>query len=700
MLVNEMFTWTPYPFLRILAAFGGGILFYNFSPFGVLGSQFYPSLLIGLTLCFLLVRFLKLPNRLAISGNIGLLIVFLLGMIRLDQYRATNDIQHIIHEAGTIEGYSARVNSGCVDKGKYHIYQIDIMGAHIDGHPEMKTGKVHLYVRKNGETDCPLGYGDKIALAMSPFRLPPPKNPHEFNYQQYMAGKNIYYQQFVDRADLKILEEGYKNSIMATAIYLRGEFAGLIDQYVAGEQEKAIAQALILGIRDGLDQETKRSFSATGAMHVLAVSGLHVGIIIIIISFLLKPIKKKKGGKFISAFVCVVFLWFFAMVTGLSPSILRAVTMFSIIIIGQAFYSRPSIYNSLALSAFVLLWYDPNFMFSVGFQLSYIAVLGIVYIYPKIYGQLTFYAWLPDKIWSVTCLSVAAQLATFPLTLYYFHQFPVYFLISNLIVIPAAFLIMSLGITLIALGYTVLAPIIGGALHYLISGLNFVVSFIEDLNLSLIDWLYLTPEQTILIYLMIAGWCCLCHYRQFRFAYGLLVLALAISAMGTLSLLDQSKAEKLIFYEIGGESVFDQIKGLKADLVEVRTINNLELVRFQVEPNRLNNHLGKINENNLRLVEGGHAGIAYYWWKGKKFVFVKKPIDGLQMSAKIEADYLVISNDVRVSAQFLKENIDCKEIIVDSSNSYLSCRRIERMARALQIKCRILRNEGALTISL
>lgn len=696
-----MFTWTPYPFLRILVAFGAGILFSNYSSIEGLGGSNYNWLLIGLLLCFLWVRFTKLPNRLVISGNFGLLIVFLIGTMRFYQYKDINDPLHIIHEDGVIEGYSAQVNSGCVDKGKYHLYQIDVEGARIDSLSHQKTGKVHLYVRKNGAANCPLGYGDKVALAMPPFRLPAPKNPHEFNYQQYMAGQNIYYQQFVDVADVKILEKGSKSSVMATAINLRNEFAGLIDQHVAGEQERAIAQALILGIRDGLDQETKRSFSASGAMHVLAVSGLHVGIIIIIISFLLKPINKKKGGKIVSTVVQISFLWFLAMVTGLSPSILRAVTMFSIIIIGQAFYSRPSIYNSLALSAFVLLWYDPNFMFSVGFQLSYIAVLGIVYIYPKIYGRLTFYAWLPDKIWSVTCLSVAAQLATFPLTLYYFHQFPVYFLISNLVVIPAAFLIMSLGIALIALGYTVVAPLIGGGLYYLIMGLNFVVSFIENLKLSLIDWLYLTPEQTLLIYLMIAGCCCLCHYRQFRFTYCLFVLALAISVVGTYSLLDQSRKEKLIFYEIGGESVFDQIEGLRADLVEVQAINNLDLVRFQVEPNRLSNHLAKIRaDKNQQLIEGGTDGFAYYLWKGKKFVFIRKSVEQLRLSTKIHTDYLVISNNIRVSADFLRANIQCGEIIVDSSNSYRSCHAIERIARMLQINCRILRNEGALTISL
>ena len=446
-----MFIWTPYPFLRIITAFIVGILVAKFQLVEVSMDNYSIYVLPGVIFIFLLVWFSKIPNRLVIAGNLGLLLVMLVAVIRFADYREINNPNHIIHSHKEIDGYIAEVNSACVVKEKYFIYEVDVIKVFIDNTFETKQGKVHLYIRKENQLDKPLQYGDKIALNKSPFRLPPPKNPHEFNYMEYMAGRNIYYQQFVDVADIDIIAQGSAYSVMSWCLGLRNHFGGLIEKHVKGEQETAIAKALIRGIRDGLDQDTKRSYSASGAMHVLAVSGLHVGIIIVIISFLLRPISKSKTGKIISSVISIIFLWVFAFVTGLSPSILRAVTMFSIIIVGQTFHSRPSIYNSLALSAFVLLFYNPNFLFSVGFQLSYIAVLGIVYIYPLIHNTITFDNWLFEKMWAITCLSIAAQMATFPLTLYYFHQFPVYFLISNLLVIPAAFLIMSLGIALIVL---------------------------------------------------------------------------------------------------------------------------------------------------------------------------------------------------------------------------------------------------------
>lgn len=696
-----MFIWTPYPFLRIIITFIIGILIAKFQLIVVSLNHYSSYALLVLIFIFLLVWFSNISNRLFITGNLGLIIVMLVAIIRFDYYSEINNPDHIIHSNKKIEGYVAEVNSACVVKEKYFIYEVDIVKVLIGNDVEQKQGKVHLYIRKESLLDKPLKYGDKIALNQSPFRLPPPKNPYEFNYMEYMAGRNIYFQQFVDVEQIKVIGLGSPYSIMAWCLSLRNHFGSLIEKHVKGKQETAIAKALILGIRDGLDQDIKRSYSASGAMHVLAVSGLHVGIIIVIISFLLRPIAKNKAGKIISSMISIIFLWVFAFVTGLSPSILRAVTMFSVIIIGQMFYSRPSIYNSLALSAFVLLFYNPNFLFSVGFQLSYIAVLGIVYIYPLIHNSYTFDNWLLEKMWAITCLSIAAQLATFPLTLYYFHQFPVYFLISNLLVIPAAFLIMSLGIALIVFGLTPLALLIGMVLQKLIYALNAVVSFIEKLDFSLIDWLYLSPLQTIFIYLMIVFSFALIYYRKFRFLWVLTFLAITISTLGTVSLLRQSETRKLTFYEIGGESVLDRIEGLNSELINIKEIGNLELVRYQVEPNRLNNHLSKITIDSLpnSIKPSKYTGLSYYYWNGKKFVFLQNSIDSLAFIYKIETDYLVISNDASVDADLLMSNFQFDEIIVDSSNGYRTCRFFEQFADKFNLKCRILRNEGALTIA-
>lgn len=646
-------------------------------------------------------KLLKANRYLIISGNLGLIVVFIVGCLRFWDYDQTNNEHHIIHLDHEVGGYTAKVNSSYLEKEKYFIYEIDILTTYRKENISKKSGKINLYVRKTSDSIPPLKYGDKIIIGKSPFRLPPPKNPHEFNYMEYMAGRNIYFQQFVNEDEIKVVSNNPEWSVMAYAIRLRTHFAKTIEINVKGKKEQAIAKALILGIRDGLDNQVKRSFSAAGAMHVLAVSGLHVGIIIAIISFLLKPISKRRNGKVLSTIISLSCLWLYAMVAGLSPSILRATTMFSVMIIGQAYNTRQNIYNSLALSAGILLFVNPNYLFSVGFQLSYIAVLGIVYIYPLIHRKLIFNNFFLEQVWSFTCLSIAAQLATFPLTLYYFHQFPVYFLISNLVVIPAAMLIMALGIVLILVGSTPLASIIGVVLNGVIFSLHSVVSYIQKLDFSLIDWLYLSSSQTLFIYIMIITAFAFVYYRRFKFVYIILLLAIGISTTGSYSLINQNKERQLVFYEIGGEAVFDEINGLKSKLLRINPIENTELVKFQVEPNRLSSHLKQITfdpSQDTHLIKS-EAGLSYYYWEGRRFIFVTKPLNKIIANQKVETDYLIISNNSYHSLKSLNSFFSFKELIIDSSNNYRTCKSFERSTKKENVKCRILRNEGAIIIN-
>ena len=695
-----MFTWSPYPFLRIIIALIFGILAAKQGYISIDYKSYliyFSVTLIAILFCF---KILKTKRHLFISGNLGLMAIFVAGCIRFWDYSQINSNEHIIHLDQDIDGYTARVKSSPLEKEKYFTYEIEVSSIFQHDSIFKKSGKVHLYVRKTGDSTPTLRYGDKIIISQSPFRLPPPKNPHEFNYMDYMAGRNIYFQQFVEADEIKVASNNPDWWFMDYAIQLRTHFSKTIENNVAGQKEQAIAKALILGIRDGLDNQVKRSFSAAGAMHVLAVSGLHVGIIIAIISFLLKPISKRRNGKVISAIVSLSFLWLYAMVAGLSPSILRAATMFSVMVIGQAYNTRQNIYNSLALSAAILLFINPNYLFSVGFQLSYIAVLGIVYIYPLIHRKLVFNNFFLEQIWSLTCLSIAAQLATFPLTLYYFHQFPVYFLISNLVVIPAAMLIMIIGIALILLGTTLLASLIGAILNGIIFSLHSVVSFIEQLDYSLIDWLYLSPFQTLLIYLMILTVLAFLNYRRFQYMYIILLLAIGVSVIGSYSLYNQNNKNQLVFYEIGGEAVFDEIDGLNAQLLRINPIKNPELVKVQVEPNRLSSRLQRIqiDKSQDTNIIASDDGLLYYYWRGIKFVIITKPLNDLVATKKIETDYLVISNNSCYSLKRLKSNFTFNELIIDSSNDYKTCKTFERSAKKENVKCRILRNEGAVII--
>jgi len=214
--------------------------------------------------------------------------------------------------------------------------------------------------------------------------------------------------------------------------------------------------ALLLGQRQEISKELSDNYSKAGAIHILAVSGLHVGIILLILSFVLKPLERVNKGKLIKLVLVILFLWFFAVLAGMSASVTRAVTMFSAIALGQFFNKRNAVEHSLIFSMFIILLWKPLFLFDVGFQLSYTAVFGIIWVQPVLYQLWKPTFFIVDKGWQLISVSVSAQLGVLPISLFYFHQFPGLFFISNLIIIPFLGVILGLGLVVLVLSYVLI----------------------------------------------------------------------------------------------------------------------------------------------------------------------------------------------------------------------------------------------------
>jgi competence protein ComEC len=209
--------------------------------------------------------------------------------------------------------------------------------------------------------------------------------------------------------------------------------------------------------------------------------------------------------KWLRALILLTGLWMYALVTGLSPSVLRAATMFSFIIAGQALNRQAYIYNSIAASAFLLLLVQPAILFEVGFQLSYMAVIFIVFLHPYLYRLLSFRYKILNSAWSLTCVSLAAQAGTVPLSLFYFHQFPSYFILSNFVVIPAATVIIyGAALLFIASPIPVLLEIFGLLLNKFLQMVNFMIFFIEKMPGSLIANIRFAEWEAIFAYTIFA----------------------------------------------------------------------------------------------------------------------------------------------------------------------------------------------------
>jgi competence protein ComEC len=349
-------------------------------------------------------------------------------------------------------------------------------------------------------TTAPFAVDNELLTLATIDSISGPLNPHQFNYRQFMARQGIHFQMRAAGHEVVVL------SGTATLWGLAANIRDRITQKLAAagfkDDELAVVQALFLGDRTGISTATYDAYKDAGAVHILALSGLHIGILLYLINFLLGPLRMFPWGQTVKLVLSVMLLWAFAFLAGLSPSIIRACTMFSFV--AYALYlNRPrNNFNILALSVlFILLFIDPNLIFQVGFQMSYAAVVAIVGLYP-LFQRL----WFPKNrvlryVWQLFTVSIAAQLGVLPISLFYFHQFPALFFVSNLILIPFMGILLALGILVIGLALANLLPdLLANLFKGCIQGMNKVVSWVSAQEGFVFTSISFDAVQVVLFY--------------------------------------------------------------------------------------------------------------------------------------------------------------------------------------------------------
>lgn len=325
-----------------------------------------------------------------------------------------------------------------------------------------------------------LKYGDKIWLSAKLSEISTSAHASGFDFKKYYANKGIFHTANVLEWELVEKNKGVYSFILGQ----RNRLLNVLQEHLPTDNEYAVGAALCLGNKDLLSDELKNEFATVGAMHVLAVSGLHVGIIFSLLLKILSLFKTRKKLWLIAKIVITILgIWLFAFLTGGSPSVLRAALMFSFITVSLYIRRFRDTYNTLAAAALLLLIYEPNLLYDVGFQLSFTAVTGIVYLQPRLYKLLSFKWKLPDYLWQITSVGIAAQLATFPIGLYYFQHLPVNFMLTGLFVVPFAFVILSLGITLfvVQIFSSALSSLVGSILYLAIWVNNALIHLVFSL---------------------------------------------------------------------------------------------------------------------------------------------------------------------------------------------------------------------------
>ncbi|MCB0633813.1 MAG: ComEC/Rec2 family competence protein, partial [Lewinella sp.] len=533
------------------------------------------------------------------------------------------------------------------------------------------VGGLLLYLQPTDSLAQKLAPGDRILVRASVHPIEGPKNPQVFHFARYMAGKGVYHRAYAGPDDW--IKTGHLHAPLSDLFHrIRSNCLAILADYLPGKQELAIGAALITGQRHVMDEEVRQAYTATGAVHVLAVSGLHIGMIYLGISWLLGLLGWKEHPKrWLRSIILLLSVWGFALFTGGSASVLRAATMFSFIILGEALHRKQNIYNSIAASAFVLLCLEPLLLRDVGFQLSYLAVIGIVFFQGRIYRALYVRHRLGNYLWKLTAVSIAAQLTTLPISLYYFHQFPFYFWLSGWIVVPGAMLILAVGLLLLVLAKVpFIGGILGWLLFHLIEWMNNSIFQIGRLPGGLLEGIWLGTEAVLLLYTtlicLMAG---LAKKNLHWIKIGLCAL-LFVAALNDLDLQKSVRQKTICIYHVPGHTVIDFFEGRTtycfSDLPEIAPTMMYPTTNFR-EYSRIK-QVRHINTGDM-LMQAPHL-LAY----GNSIRFLNKSIAILNNAPltvptqPTRTDYLIISGKPGLSFAQLDRYYHFKTIVFDASN--------------------------------
>lgn len=478
------------PCVCVATAFIIGIVLNSFLPTNASQGACVVALVVGTIMCIALAYVLK-RCRLAFS----FLWFCLAGYV--------NASLHTQHYARVPDGemVCAKIMSNLEEKSKTYKATIEVFGE--------KPSKAIVYFKKDSLSKT-LSYGDVVTIRAK-FREIENQENATFDYKAFLAYQYIYSQAYVG-AD-RWQRVGYDADIFSYCMNVRAKALEILHESGLFDHNLQLIAALVFGDKSLLDEETRGNFSTAGVMHVLAVSGLHVGVVSGILFFLFSFIRKRKY-LWIKIVCCVCCIWIYACITGMSPSVERAAIMCSMVSVSLLLRRNLSTYNSLASAAFLSLVLSPNDVFSVSFQLSYMAVLSIVYFGHYIQEWIEPEMPIFEYLWGIVAVSLSVQIGTLPLTIYYFGTIPLYNLLGNIIVIPLAFVILVGVLAFLSVCWFVpLAKII-------VYALNFVTGYLQNCIADITTFphanlmVHISLPQMCMIYGMVAMLMFAIEYRQ------------------------------------------------------------------------------------------------------------------------------------------------------------------------------------------
>ncbi|MEO7530032.1 MAG: ComEC/Rec2 family competence protein, partial [Sediminibacterium sp.] len=556
-------------------------------------------------------------------------------------------------------------------------------------------GDILIYWKKDSVASA-LQYGAQLIIQKPLQLITNSGNPAGFDYKQYCAQQGIHYQVYLQSKEYIITGQSNKNTLTELLINTRSKVLAVFRQYIPGEVEIGVAEALLIGYRDDLDKELVRSYSNTGVVHIIAISGLHLGMIYGLMLIMIKPFRKQRWMRWVKPLLILFFLWGFSLLAGAVPSILRSAVMFSFIVIGESLGRRTNIYNTLAASAFCLLLYNPYFFWDVGFQLSYTAVLSIVLFMKPVYRWLYFKNKLLSAVWQLNAVTISAQILTLPIIIYYFHQFPNLFLFTNFIAVPlSGFILYGELVLLLVCKISFLNVFTGKTVSFLIAQMNTVIERTASLPFSVTDNIQVGLAQTILLYFAIAylaGW--LLQKKKSGLFVGLIFL-LIVFFLQSLALFRQSYQQKIIVYNIPKQKAIDIIEGNSYRFLgDSSLIGSGFLQSFHLQPSRVSHGVREGVLKNIQvtgpLIVGQHRSV----------YIIDKPITLGAVQNRIPVDIIILSGNPKIRLTQLVAVFNCLQYVFDSSNPLWKIRYWKKDADSLHLRHHTISEQGAFEMDL
>mgnify|MGYP006284356559 CR=1 FL=1 len=576
-----------------------------------------------------------------------------------------------------------------------------------DGTWHHSRAKILAYTSKT-DTLAPLRPGDIILASSYINPINNYGNPAEFDYQTYMATHRIHHQTYLPASAWKKLQGVPATSPVSYANRIRLFLINKIDRAVNEPNEQAIVSALLLGYRDFLQPDLKTRFSVSGATHILAVSGLHVGILYLLLYYLLFFMESSRQRRVIKTLLILFILACYAFITGLSPSVSRATLMFSVLATGRILRRPTSVYNSLAFSAFLLLVINPMFLFSVSFQLSYVAVASIIIFQPRLYRLIELPAF-PDRLWQWFTLALAAQIGAAPLVIHYFHLFPNYFWLSNFLAIPAATCILVCGTAFLVTSVILpaIAPFFAKGMTFGAKILEETTSFIHQMPGSAFTDLWLPSVELLLIYLFILFLSLWILRHQKLSLYMSFILLAGFLLADALPSIQQQQRKELIIYNSGEVPLINYIHNNHNILYTSDTSRLEATIRYHLKNHWLSRTQKKFQLQLLPIGEKTQGKVRlnkqhFLSAGGLRLAFIEGNVSlrELKPQEKLTLDYIILAGSGQLQIKELCRVFRFKKVILAPSTGYYQRQQWIREMKKQQIPYHSIPEQGAFQVEM